>query len=145
MVIPANHPLFPDYGIGPVQVFQDVHPAFDKVVAKPGRLNLQGELVYPHRVVVGHRAVFVADGQDPDQVRTLGADEGATGFCRFLGGSLVSLTVIKTFDISITLVIHSMNTAAATVVTHLPFIPSATETTYLGEYRRSSRVYLKSS
>jgi hypothetical protein len=85
MVIPANHPLFPDYGIGPVQVFQDVHPAFDKVVAKPGRLNLQGELVYPHRVVVGHRAVFVADGKDPDQVRTLGADEGAAGFCRFLG------------------------------------------------------------
>ena len=84
-VIGRNDPLFPNYGIGPVQVFQDVHPAFGKVMAKPGRLNLQGELVYPHRVVVGHRAVFVAEGKDPDYVRTLGTDEGATGFCRFLG------------------------------------------------------------
>ena len=66
-------------------MFQDVHPAFGKVVAKPGRLNLEGEIVYPHRVVVGHRAVFVADGEDPVQVGTLGADEGAARFCRFLG------------------------------------------------------------
>jgi len=72
-------------------VFQDVHPAFGKVVAKPGWRNLQGELVYPHRVVVGHRAVLVADGKDPGQVRTLGADEGATGFCRFLGDFPVHL------------------------------------------------------
>ena len=63
-IIPADFQLFPTYCIGPVRVFQDVHPAFGKVVAKPGRLNLQGEIVYPHPVVVGHRAVFVADGQD---------------------------------------------------------------------------------
>jgi len=60
-------------------VFQDGHPVFGKVMPKPGRLNLQGELVYPHRVVVGHRAVFVADGQDPDQVRTLAPTKALPG------------------------------------------------------------------
>ena len=66
-------------------MFEDVHLAFGEVVPKPGFLQLQDQVVHPHRVIVGHHPALVAKGEDPVQIGALGAHKGAAGFGRFLG------------------------------------------------------------